>query len=320
MKKLINKTIQKKENKYPVEKLISWYIDDLEEFYPHISKKMEKDRAEIKNYGEYASNKLTLAIMQHCAYKTENVALRNMLTPRYVGTASVNVLKSQNAELIFKFVDFITGLKAENKLFSNMNIDYKKYSKAIAETENIQYNRYWMETYDEYLANYEFLLNSGDAESACFLAKSFKLSTEDFKKCQDTVLKSNNAELCTDFAENKGANLVKLRRTIIASGNPQFNLYWVTDKQCTESQANKHLNAIYNSTDNKGKLRALVLALIEKPELLLPTQKEEIVKNVIKSKNEKLAELLLSVGNDISRENIIKLKKLVKSNEQTKEL
>lgn len=307
MESIISKRVKNKaEKQFSDEILINWYVSELENHYPKITKQMQETKDELAKRGANTVNKLNLAIIYNCAYKTENPKLYDMLTPRYLGVIGSNISKSLDAESLYKFVDFVTCLKAGDDRFKNMNIDYKKYSKAMAETKNLEYNRFWMETYTENLDNYEFLLNSNDAESACFLARSFRLPVEDFKKCQDVVLKSNDAELCSDFAENKGANLIKLRRAIVDSKNSKVNGHFLTDTKCTTKQVEAHKNAIFTSQD-KNKLKSLVLVLTDKPEVFSVLEKESIIKSVLKSKNKNLLTVLLSNPDAIPEDLYIKI-------------
>ena len=310
MGKLVSKTaIRKNKSSYSVDQMIGWYISDLDEYAPNITDDMKKYRTEIAKQGNEASTKLSLAIMKHCAFVSKNEKAREMLTSRYVGLAAANIVKTKNAKSIYDLVNFLVDLKHDDERFVNMEIDFEKYSKAIAETKDLKYNRYWIESFEEYDANFELLLNSNDAESSLFLANMFSLSKEDFKKCEDVVLKAKNAELSQAFYEIDGSNKAKHRKNIIDSKNSLVNSSFLIDKKCTTKQINEHKAAIYTSSDS-NKLKALVCALSANSSLFSETEINEIVKNVVKTRNTKLARNLL-LNDSLSVNLKAKLEKLI---------
>lgn len=311
MGKLVTSTLNRNKAKkqYSLQQYINWYIRDLEEFYPEVTKDMKDYKSEIQKMGEEASSKLSISIMRHCAFQTENLKLKEMLTGRYVGVASAKIIKNKNAKSIWDLVNFLVDLKNDDERFANMNIDYKKYSEAMADTKDLKYNRYWIESYDEYQANYEFLINSNDAESACFLANNLVLSKEDFKHCEEIVLSAKNAELSHAFFEIDGANKAKHRKVIIDSKNSLVNSHFLIDQKCTVKQVSEHKAAIYTSTD-ENKLKALVFAITEKPEIFSETEINDVVKTLVRTRNTQLARIL-STSNNLESNQLAKLEKLI---------
>ena len=308
---LVSKTIKRSKTKkqYTAQQLIKWYISDLEEYYPNITNNMKDYRNQISNMGAEASAELSLAIMKYCAFRTDNKKLRDMLTSRYVGAVSATILRNGNAKSIFDLVNFLQDLKADDERFANMNIDYKKYSQAMAETKDLKYNRFWVELFDEYAANYDVLINSNDPESAWFLASRLDLSKADFKYCEDLVLRAKNAELSYNFYDIKGANKAKHRKIVIDSKDSIINGHFLMGEKCTIKQVNQHKAAIYSSKD-ANKLKALVLAIMEKPELFSETEINDVIKILIRKHNTEYARLLTACDG-LSTNQLAKLEKLI---------
>lgn len=310
MKNLVKKAAVKKvKREYSVGQLIEWYISDLDEYYPTVTDDMKKYRADIAKHGEAASAQLSLAIMKHCAYKTENAKLKDMLTNRYIGAAAATIVKNKHAKSIWDLVQFLIDLKEYDEKYANINIDLKKYSQAMAATGNLEYNRYWVESFDEYAANYELLMNSNDAKSALFLAKFLQLSKEDFKRCENVVLAAKNAKLSGEFADLEGANSTKHRKIVIDSKDAMENCHYLLNRRCTVKQVTEHKAAIYNSTD-PNKLKASVLALTQKPEFFSQNESADIIKTVIKTRNTQLAKILL-ISDELSVNDKAKLESMI---------
>lgn len=310
MGKLVKKAVTRKSKTvYSVEQLIKWYISDLEEYAPVVTNDMKKYRADIAKQGVEASTKLSLEIMKHCAFVTKNDNVRNILTSRYVGAASANILKTNNAKSIWDLVNFLVDLQHDDERFADMSIDLDKYSKAMAATGDLKYNRYWVESFEEYDANFELLLNSNDAESALFLANTLNLSKEDFKKCEEVVLKEKNAEFSHAFFEIEGSNKAKHRKVVIDSKNSTLNSSFLVDQKCTVKQVAEHKAALYTSND-ENKLKAIVSAITSKPEFFSETEINDVVKTLVKTRNTKLAKLML-ISDSISVNIKAKLEKLI---------
>jgi len=323
MGKLVSKaTTRKQDASENIDKLIKFYLSDLDEYYNGSMESIEpKHKAsldscfnDLEKYGQIAVAKLYVKKIEHGVFKTQNKKLKASINPQYVGKISDSVINAKDAKLILDYVDLLQALKREDKIFSNVASDLKELSVAMAETRDLQYNRYWIESYDEYQANYEFLLNSGDAESALFLANTLNLSKDDFKQCEDIVLKAKNAEFSRDFADIEGANIAKHRKVVIDSKDSMENSYYLTDRRCTVKQASEHKAAIYTSSDEK-KLKALVEAFVNKPEYFSQNEINDIVKNVTKSKNVKLVRLLL-VSDKISVSDKAKLEQILIKNKE----
>ena len=235
--------------------------------------------------------------------------MRNILTSRYVGAASANILKTNNAKSIWDLVNFLMDLQHDDERFADMSIDLDKYSKAMAATGDLKYNRYWVESFEEYDANFELLLNSNDAESALFLANTLNLSKEDFKKCEEVVLKEKNAEFSHAFFEIEGSNKAKHRKVVIDSKNSTLNSSFLVDQKCTVKQVAEHKAALYTSND-ENKLKAIVSAITSKPEFFSETEINDVVKTLVKTRNTKLAKLML-ISDNISVNIKAKLEKLI---------
>ena len=310
MGKLVKKAATRKNKAvYSVDQLIELYIGDLEEYYPETSEDMKKYRAEIAKQGDEALAKLSLTIMHYCAFRTQNEKVRNMLTNRYVGAAAANILKNKNAKSIYDLVNFLVDLKNDDERFANMVIDYKKYSQAIAATGDLKYNRFWIDSFEEYDANFEVLINSNDAESAFFLANTLELSKEDFKKCEETVLNAKNPLISQYFYELDGANKAKHRKVVISSKNSKVNSRFLSSQKCTVKQAAEHKAALYTSND-ENKLKSIVSAITSKPELFSETEINDVVKTLVKTRNTKLAKLML-ISDNISVNVKARLEKLI---------
>jgi len=323
MGKLVSKaTTRKQDASENIDKLIKFYLSDLDEYYNGSMESIEpKHKAsldscfnDLEKYGQIAVAKLYVKKIEHGVFKTQNKKLKASINPQYVGKISDSVINAKDAKLILDYVDLLQALKREDKIFSNVASDLKELSVAMAETRDLQYNRYWIESYDEYQANYEFLLNSGDAESALFLANTLNLSKDDFKQCEDIVLKAKNAEFSRDFADIEGANIAKHRKIVIDSKDAMINSFYLRNKRCTVKQIAAHKAAMLNST-SADKLKAITLAVCEKPELFSQTEINSLVKSVAKSKNPKLIKSLLT-SNSISVNDKAKLEQVIMASKE----
>ena len=310
MKRLVKEATNRKAKKiYNVEDLIRWYIYELEDNYPVVTKNMKSYKAELAKLGNNATLKLNMKILFHCAFSTDNEKLKELLSKRNIGYVSAMIMKSKNAKYIYDFVNLLVDIKDSSEEFENLEIDFAKYSQAIAETGDLKFNRYWIESFSEFEENYNLLFNSNDAESALFLAQNFDLSKEDFKTCENVVLQAKNGKLSRAFVELDGANKTKHRKIVIDSKDAMANSEFLLNKKCTVKQASEHKAAIYTSSDD-NKLKAIVRAFVEKPEMFSQNEINDLVKNIIKLKNAKLARALL-LSASISANNKTKLEQLV---------
>lgn len=275
-----------------VDDLIKWYLSDLEEYYPESSKHMKDYKSDLAKHGSEATAQLTLEIIRYCANKTQNDSLKEMITPRYIGAAAATFIRNKNAKAIYDLVFVLQDLKETNAKFADINIDYKKYSQAIAESGNLEYNRLWIESFDEYAANYNALMNSNDAESAWFLANFLKLSKEDFEHCEKVVLNAKNADISCRFTDIEGSNITKHRKVVIDSKNAMVNSFFLVEKNCSTRQVAQHKAAMYTSND-EDKLKAIVLAISAKPSLFSENEINDIIKTIVKNRKPKLAKMML---------------------------
>ena len=305
MGKLVKKAIK-------LDSLIRWYLTDLEE-YSSVTKRMKEYKEEILSHGEDAYAEFNIKLIDFCVFGTDNEKLNNMITNRYLSVATNNMLKIKNARYLIDYVSLLDAIKKHDKVkFANFNIDYNKFSKAVAETGDLPRNCDWIDMfgkYNEYDANYELLLNSNDPDSALYLANSLDLSTEDFKKCEGVVLAAKNPFLSTSFAQIDGANKAKHRKVVINSKDSENNGAYLISERCTKKQIEEHKQAIYTSKD-KNKLKTLVHVILRKPEIFTENEINDIVKMIVKYQKIDLAKVILT-SESLTFANKTKLENLI---------
>lgn len=161
-------------------------IFDLSDRMYRDSKKIDECMHELKSRGSEAIYEYYVKYVKRVLndeVKFENINVYYALN---------EVLKLNEAEKIWNFVNLLQELQMENKFSFNMD----KCSKAMAKTNNVKFNLFWAEVYPEHNAdNIEFILRSRDAMAiARMVALVDNLTEEQIAEATKIVKASKNKE------------------------------------------------------------------------------------------------------------------------------